>query len=136
MKPSDVIRVVALRKGKLKAAEFRLRPGERGLSLFALVDSPSFEEIVEAVRLAGKQGDLAAAVFAARDLRELGLRLKFTNGGTSNSAVNAIHLEARLPWWREWLLSLRGLTVVDYFNERYSDHLCTMAQIEESGGPP
>src|SRR5436309_868275 len=89
-----------------RPTEFRLRPGDRGLSLFALVDDPGPNAVIEAVRAAGKQGDLAAAVFEIADLRRLGLVIVRTNGGTLDPAVNAIHMEARLPRWREWLLRL------------------------------
>ncbi|HUG90930.1 MAG TPA: hypothetical protein VML55_08860 [Planctomycetaceae bacterium] len=34
--PARFVRIVALRRGEVKAAEFRIRPGERGLSLFEL----------------------------------------------------------------------------------------------------
>ena len=48
------VRVVALRHGRLKPSEFRLRPPERGLSLFELADGQQIDTIIEAVRAAGK----------------------------------------------------------------------------------
>ena len=69
--PLQLLRVVALRKGKLKPVEFRLRPGEHGLSLFRLVNSETPDRVLEAVRLMGKTGDLAAAVIDSQSfLRE------------------------------------------------------------------
>src|SRR5690349_21008868 len=106
----NLLRVVSLRQGKLKPAEFRLREGERGLSLFAHRASPSPDEVVAAVRAAGKKGEFAAAAFAVKGLRTLGLRLVPTQGGTPVAEVNAIHCEARLSWFRRfylWLLRRR-----------------------------
>jgi hypothetical protein len=131
MSPYEVLRVVAIRRGRLKPAEFRLRPGERGLSLFALVDDPSPAEVIRAVQAAGKQGNLAAAVFASAELRQLGLRLVFTNGGTPSPEVNAIHLETRLPYWRELIVRLRGGYVADYFNDHLSERLAQLARLLE-----
>lgn len=131
MKLSEVVRVVALRKGKVKPTEFRLRPGERGLSLFAVVESPSLREVMAAVEAAGKRGELASALFTVREIHQLGLRLRFTSGGTSNPRVNAIHLEARLPWWREWQCLIRGPTIADFFNERLSGRLAAIARLAE-----
>jgi urease accessory protein UreF len=91
MDATELLRVVALKKGKLKSGEFRLRGGERGLSLFARVKEPSPQEVLDAVRSAGKQGELAVAVIAATAVRELGLSIVATRGGTPSEAVNAIH---------------------------------------------
>jgi hypothetical protein len=129
MEPTDFLRVVALWRGALKAAEFRLRPGETGLSLFARLDHPTPEEIVEAVRSAGKQGELAAAVIPASAIRELGLVLVKTTGGTPVSAVNAVHFEARLHWWRRFVLFLRGKGLHDSFNDRFAHRLYEAAQV-------
>jgi len=131
MRIDDVLRVVAVRRGKPRTAEFTLRPGERGLSLFALVDLPTVESIIAAVQVAGKRGELAAAVFGADDLRKLGLRLIPTLGGTPDETVNAVHLEARFPRWREWLLRLRGRPIHQEFNERLSARLAEIASILE-----
>src|SRR5437667_438487 len=92
--PTEVLRVVALRKGRLSPAEFRLREGEQGLSVFACVERPSPVEVIEAVRAVGKRGELAAAVIAAQEIQSLGLILVRTRGGTAQAEVNAIHYEA------------------------------------------
>ena len=65
---NELLRVVTLRKGKLKSVEFKLREGEKGLSLFAYRGQPGPAEVIEAVRAMGKQGDLAAAVISAHRL--------------------------------------------------------------------
>jgi hypothetical protein len=54
MEVNELLRVVSLRKGKLKPAEFKLREGEKGLSLFAYRDPPGPAEVIEAVRAMGK----------------------------------------------------------------------------------
>jgi hypothetical protein len=108
--------VVALRKGKLKANEFMVRPGDKGLSFFASVPQPSSEEVVSAVRAMGKKGDLTVALFNSFDLERMGLTVVPTMGGTMSSKVNAIHFEARLPFWRQLVLRLRGLKTYEYFN--------------------
>ncbi len=60
--PEDgFVRVVAVRKGKVRATEFRLRDGEIGLSLFRSADQPGPSAILAAVRGAGKQSELGAA---------------------------------------------------------------------------
>jgi hypothetical protein len=86
-----VARVVVLRRGRPRVADFRLRQGEGGLSLFALVDEPGPDEILDAVRAAGKQGELALAVLSTAEIRALGLVLVRTPGGTPVEAVNRIH---------------------------------------------
>jgi hypothetical protein len=127
----EVVRVVALRQGRLKPVEFRLREGETGLSLFAHRSHPSPEDVVVAVRAAGKQGDLAAAVIATRQLRALGLTLTPSAGGTPSAEVNAIHYEARIPWWRRLLLRVGGNRPHEYFNEHVSPKLCASANVLE-----
>ena len=126
------IRVVALKKGGLKAAEFRLRPSEKGLSLFASTDHPSPAEVIEAVRAAGKHGELAAALIPASRIRALGLVVPRTEGGTPVPAVNAIHYEARLPFFRKLLALFRGLPQHEYFNAKYSERLYEAAQLVSS----
>ncbi|GEM_PF-4322856 len=117
MPAKQLVRVVALRKGKLKSVEFRIREGERGLSLFEYQSSSRLHEVVEAVRSLGKQGDLAAAVLQTADIRSLGLVLVHTLGGTSSRQINELHVEARLPLWRKLWLFLRGIRAYDYFND-------------------
>lgn len=133
MEATEYIRVVGLRKGKLKAVEFRLRPGERGLSLFSRVERPGPTEIVAAVRAAGKQGDLAATVIPSGVFREIGLKMVSTPGGTPVSEVNRLHAEARLPVWRSFLMRMLGQSVDLYFNERFSERLVAAAQVLERG---
>src|SRR5262249_3114410 len=127
----ELLRVVALRKGKLKPGEFKLREGERGLSLFAYADRPGPAEVIECVRAVGKQGDLAAALITAPDIRALGLKLVKTKGGTPCHEVNAIHYEARLPVLRRLLLYLKGIRLHEYFNEHLSRKLCDIARVLE-----
>lgn len=129
MKAQQLIRIVALRKGKLKPSEFRLRERERGLSLFVHSDNVGAAAVVDAVRVAGKQGELAAAVLESSDLRSLGLVLVGTPGELVLHEVNAIHLEARLPLWRKVLLLLRGVRPYDYFNDVLSAKLCALARL-------
>ena len=95
MDAAEYLRIVSLRKGKLKATEFRLRPGERGLSMFARAATPSPADIIAAVRAAGKQGELAAAAISAQLLRELGLTVVATPGGTPVPEVNRVHAETK-----------------------------------------
>jgi hypothetical protein len=129
MNAPELLRVVTLRKGKLKAAEFMIRPREKGLSLFAHGTKPNPVEVVEAVRAAGKQGDLAVAIISVKELCALGLSLVQTPGGTPVSEVNATHYEARLSFLRKLFLRLRGLSVHDYFNDHLSPRLCALAHV-------
>jgi len=91
-----VLRVVVAKRGKIRAGEFRLRKGEVGFSLFLRTEAPGPEAILEAVRAAGKQGELAIAELPMSVLRDLGLQIVPTPGGTPSPEVNAIHVEARL----------------------------------------
>ena len=95
MPDEGVLRVVVVRKGKVKPTEFRLREGETGLSLFRSTDQTLPEAILEAVRAAGKQGELDVVEIPASVFRRLKLRLVPTPGGTPDPAVNALHVEAR-----------------------------------------
>jgi hypothetical protein len=131
MDGAEYLRVVSLRKGKLKVAEFRLRHDERGLSLFRRADHPGPTEVVAAVRAAGKQGELAVVVFLARELLALGLVLVPTPGGTRVADVDRLHTEARFPTWRAVLLRLRGRQLDVEFNARCSDRLLAIAQVLE-----
>jgi hypothetical protein len=129
MEPQQLLRVVALRRGSLKPVEFRLREGEKGLSLFAQLQHPDTTAVIEAVRAAGKQGDLAAAVLEARELQALGLVIIHAPGGTPVAEVNAIHFEARLPRLRGLFLWLRGKRLHEFFNERFSERVCGIARL-------
>ena len=129
MKPREYLRIVALRKGSLKPVEFRIREGEVGLSLFARAERPGLADVVDAVRAMGKQGDLAAVVIPAAEIYAMGLKVVQTPGLTLAPEVNAIHFEARVPVLRSLLLRLRGVALHDFFNDRFSDQLCRVAQV-------
>lgn len=129
MPEKELLRIVALRKGRVRASEFNLRPGEKGLSLFARRSHPSPTEVFEAVQATGKQGELRIAVVSADDLERLGLKIVRTTGGTPLIEVNAIHYEARLPLWRRMWLQIRGIHGVEYFNERLSRQICAAARL-------
>ncbi len=129
MDVKQLLRVVALRKGKLKPVEFRLRVSEHGLSLLEFQDRTVAEEIIEMARAAGKQGELAVAVIDADKIRSLGLTLVRTPGATSSERINNLHVEARLPFLRKLLLFLRGIRHYDYFNEELSAKLCAFARL-------
>lgn len=131
MQSTEFLRVVSLRKGTLKLTEFQLRPGEKGLSLFARIDDPGPSDVVAAVRAAGKQGELVAAAIRADELRAMGLIVVSAPGGTPVSEINALHVEARLPFWRSILLRLRGRRVHEYFNNCFADRLLRVARILE-----
>jgi hypothetical protein len=120
MDVNGYLRVVSLRKGRFKPADFRIREGEKGLSLFAWTDSPDPAVILEAVEAMGKQGNLGVVVLGGQDLRRLGLVLVKTPGGTGSTTVNAVHFEARLTWRRRVMLRLSGITVDEYFNSQLS----------------
>src|SRR5262245_45222807 len=125
----QVVRVVALRKGKLKPVEFRLRPDEIGLSLFEYTDRATADLVVEAFKSMGKQGDLALALLQTDDLQALGLNLTRTKGATGRPEIDATHVEARLPLLLRISLFLRGIKAYDYFNEHLSLRLCDMARL-------
>ena len=134
MADEDLLRVVVVRRGKVRPTEFRLREGEIGLSLFRKADSRDAAAIVEAVRAAGKQGELGVVEIPARVFRELGLRLVRTPGGTPGPAVNALHVEARFPWWQRLALWLRRRAVHKEFNERITPKLAEAARLTEGEG--
>ena len=50
MEAREFFRVVRLRRGKMTPAEFRIRDGEKGLSLFAHVKEPGSPQVLEAVQ--------------------------------------------------------------------------------------
>ena len=131
MDATEFVRVVSLRRGKIRPGEFRLREGEVGLSLFARVNDPRPEVIWEAVREAGKQGDLGLAVLTADSLQALGLQLVRTPGGTPSEAVNRVHHEARLPWVRRLWLRVRFRSVTAYFNDKLSPRINASARLWE-----
>jgi hypothetical protein len=132
MAATHYLRVVTLRKGRLKPGEFTLRKGERGLSLFAVAPRPAPQDIIEAVREMGKSGDLRAAEISGLDLKKMGLDLIKTLGNTGIPEINAIHYEARIPWYRLFFLWFRGWRKRDYFNSVLSPEICSRAKILET----
>jgi hypothetical protein len=127
----ELLRVVVVRRGKVRAAEFRLREGEIGLSLFRKVDAPDAGTIVAAVHAAGKQGDLAVAELPVRVLRGLGLSVVPTPGGTPDPDVNRLHVEARPSFWRRLVLRVGGKAVHEWFNETVTPRLAEVAKLVE-----
>ena len=96
--------------------------------------SPSSRAVIEAVRAAGKQGELGVAEIPVRVIRALDLRIVPTPGGTPDPAVNALHVEVRLPGWRRLALWVRRRSVADYFNERITPVLAEAAKPIEAEG--
>ena len=131
MLSAELIRIVRLRRGTTKPSEFSLRPGETGLSLFEMRDSPDPSRIVQAVRDAGKQGELAAAAIPVATLAKLGLRLVQSVGGTPDETINEIHWEARLGRGVSFLLWLSRKSRHEYFNANIAGQLCDAARILE-----
>jgi hypothetical protein len=127
----ELVRVVRVRRGALKPSEFQLRPGEVGLSLFEYCDDPGPARLIQAVREAGKQGELATAVIPTRRIRELGLVVVPTPGGTPDVEVNMLHREARVRWTVRLWLWLHRRPLHEYFNERFALALCESARLEE-----
>jgi hypothetical protein len=124
-------RIVGLKKGKLKPSEFRIRPGEKGLSLFLITEEVTTETIINAVKDAGKKGELAAAILTEGELQKAGLRMIRTPGGTPDPRVNQLHFEARIPFWKRIWLHLRAVSLDAYFNDTYSPSLFSSAKIPE-----
>ena len=116
MNDEPLLRVVVGKRGKVKPSEFRLRPGESGLSLFRSDPATGPDVILEAVRAAGKRGELLVVDIPRRVFRELGLRLVATPGGTPDANVNRLHIEARFGWWTRLRLWLTRRAVHDVFN--------------------
>jgi len=131
MPADELLRVVLVRRGTVRPTEFRLRPGETGLSVFRSTPDVSPDAIVSAVRAARKQGELGTAAISASVFRALGLRIVPTPGGTPDPAVNACHVEARPSWWRRLVLRARGRAVHDWFNERVTPELARAARLSE-----
>lgn len=130
--PDDgLLRVIVVRKGNVRATEFRLRDGEIGLSMFRSADQPGPSAILAAVRAAGKQGDLGVAEIPVSVFRRLRLRLVRTPGGTPDPAVNALHVEARPSWPRRLVLRIRGVPIHEWFNERITPELAAAAKLVE-----
>jgi hypothetical protein len=127
----DLLRVVVVRRGKVRPAEYRLREGEAGLSLFRGLESPGPDAIVAAVRAAGKQGELGITEIPVSVLQELGLRLVSTPGGTPDPEVNAAHVEARIGRLLRIRLWFRRVSVVAYFNDHLAPRIAAAARLVE-----
>ena len=123
--------MVVVRKGKVKPSEFRLRDGEVGLSLDLSSDQTGPDAILAAVRAAGKQGESDFVEIPESVIRELGLRLLRTPGGTPDHAVNVLHVEAGPTWWRRLVLRFRGTPIHEWFNEHIAPNLAAAAKFVE-----
>ena len=136
MSTEEVSRVVVVRKSKFRPAEFRLRPGEIGLSLFRRLPEtrPAFD--LSAVRASGKQGELGIAEVPLTVLAELGLRLVATPGGTADPQVNRLHVEARFSRWRRLVLLWKRKPVHEAFNETIAPELARVAILLENPSDP
>lgn len=128
MSGEPLLRVVVSKKGKVKPTEFRLRPDELGLSLFRSDAGVHPDVILDAVRAAGKRGELVVVEIPLRVFRELRLKLVPTPGGTPDAEVNRTHVEARFGWWFRVWLRLRRKPMHDVFNERVAPALAAAAQ--------
>lgn len=126
MSGEPLLRVVVSKRGTVKPAEFRLRPGERGLSLFRADGVPA-EVILDAVRSAGKRGELMVVEIPLRIFAELGLKIVPTPGGTPDADVNRRHVEARFAWWFRLWLRIRRRPLHEVFNETAAAKLAAAA---------
>jgi hypothetical protein len=126
----EFVRVVALRGSEMPVADFRLRPGETGLSTFVMGSVP-VHEIVAAVRAMGKRGDLHGAAVPMKFVRDLGLTVVVTPGGTQRPEVNDLHVEIRVPLLRRVWLWCKGGSTVGYFNETIAPQLHAAARLAD-----
>lgn len=126
---AEPVRVVAIRRGRVRAAEFALRPHEAGLSLFLCAGEEQLWLVIDAVRSAGKSGPLAAAELTEQDLAALGLVLVPTPGGTPDPRANDLHVEARLSQQATELARRLGLEPWEYFNQQLAGVLHARARI-------
>lgn len=127
----DPLRVVVIKKGKIKASDFRLREGEIGLSLFVTTDPANCAAIIAAVRAAGKQGELGLAQIPGELIHQLSLRLVPTLGNTPDAQVNRLHVEARPTRWRQILLWFRRYPIHAWFNDTITQQLAASAKVLE-----
>ena len=136
MTSDEVLRVVVVRKGKFRPVEFRLRPGEIGLSLFRRSPGTHPDAILAAVHSAGKRGELGIAEIPISVFTSLGLKLVVTPGKTSDPRVNRLHVEARYSRWRSFVLKLRSKPIHDAFNEEFAPKLAAVAVLLENPSEP
>jgi hypothetical protein len=130
---NQAIRVVAVRRTGQRAADFALRHGEQGLSLFACDTQDEVRMVVEAVRAAGKSGKLAAAALAVQDLEALGLEVVQVPGGTPDPRANLLHVEARLAPPTAELARRLGQQSWEFFNQQIAGALRDRARVIYEG---
>jgi len=102
--------------------------------MFLKRENPKPDRIIEAVRAVGKRGELGVAEIQAAVVAKLGLKVISTPGGTPDLEVNAVHVEARLPWWRRILSELGWMDDVAYFNRHISPTLANEARLRTKEG--
>ena len=127
MEPSTRLRVV-IAGPKLRQRAFRLRQGEKGLSLFGEATGVDAEMVIATLRRSGKRGPLAVAELYADDIQRLGLVLVKTRVETGNPLVDACHYEARLSEQQRESLKSSSLDMIRYFNEEIAPRLCQLAR--------
>src|SRR5687767_4512864 len=123
------VRVVVVRRGQVRTAEFALRRGEAGLSMFACASDEEVRLVVEAVRAAGKSGALGAAALTEDDIVALGLELVPTPGGTPDPRVNDMHVEARLSLQLAETARRLGQEPWELFNQQIAAALRARARV-------
>lgn len=128
------VRVIAVRRGRFRAAEFALRSGEQGLSLFVCRTDGEVQMVIDAVRAAGKTGELAAAALTGQDVDALGLELVPTPGATPDDRVNHLHVEARLSVATAALARRLGQEPWEFFNQQIAGEIVARAVLVRSGG--
>lgn len=130
---NSTVRVVAIRRGRFRVADFALREGEDGLSLFACQNENDIRRVVDAVRAAGKSGQLAAAALNADDLNALGLEVIRTSGATPDERANELHVEARLSPSSAELARRLGQTPWEFFNQQIAGAMHARARVVYEG---
>ncbi len=136
MSNREVLRVVVVRKGKFRPAEFRLRPGEIGLSLYRREPEIHPAAILAAVHGAGKRGELGIAEIPISAFTALGLKLVASPGGTADREVNRLLVEARYSRWKRLVLLLRRKAVHEAFNVEIAPKLAAVAILLENPSEP
>ena len=85
--------------------------------------------VVEAVRAAGKSGQLAAAAITPNEVNELGLVLVPTAGATPDERANKLHVEARLSQTTAELARRMGQQPWEFFNQQLAGAIYARARI-------
>ena len=130
---TQAVRVVAVRGARIRVADFSLREGEAGLSLFACATDEQVRLVVDAVRAAGKSGRLAAAALTEQDIGALGLVLVYTPGATPDARANVLHVEARLSQPSAELARRLGQEPWEFFNQQVAGALRARARVVYEG---